>query len=163
MVAPLGGDPEGFRGMSAAGGRELERALEASDLTFERLYRIEIERAVPAPDACASETRDRVAARLSSTGPVEVQAEPRWERRALLYDLQERSLPQILDEIEGLLEGESGRWRITTYYWSGQMQRPGDRRLMGKGESFTYSPNARGELVLKLEPSIEIDLGGGDE
>jgi len=139
------------------------RALEGADITFARLYRIEIERALSAPAACAPEPVEATARRFHSITvgrrPECPPPKPSWERRALLYDLQDRTFPQILDEIEALLDGESGLWRITVYYWSGTMHTPEARRHMGSGEDFVYSPNPRGDLVLKLEPPIEMDLG----
>ena len=100
----------------------------------ERLYKIEIEKSQPVACASASE----------------------WGRVALMYDLHDQSIDNIIDEIIEVV-GSQGRWRITIYYWSGELRKPDDRRLMGQGESFLYSQNPHGEFVLKLDP-IEIDL-----
>ena len=141
----------------------LVRALEDADISFERLYRIEIERAVAAPPVCAPEPPDPVGRRLNSLRvgrrPEQHHKCVSWETAGLLYDLHDRTLPQILDEIEALLDGHSGLWRFTVYYWSGAMRTPTPQRHMGDGENFLYSPNPHGDLVLKLEPPIEIDLG----
>ncbi len=142
---------------------ELVRALESAGISFERLYRIELERAVAAPPACAPGSDDLVARRFSSLTvgrrPQRPPPAPTWEIVALFYDLHDRTLPQILDEISALLEDESGRWRIQVLYWSGRMETPVPQRHMGQGDPFLYSPNPRGDLVLRMDPPIELDLG----
>ena len=143
----------------------LVRALEDSDITFERLYRIELERAVGAPVACAPEASSLSARRFFAAGqrPAPQVRPASWVVVAMFYDLHDRTLPQILDEIEGVLEDETGLWRITVYYWSGIIRTPTPGRHMGNGENFLYSYNPRGDIVLKLEPPIEIDLGEEEE
>lgn len=113
----------------------LDRIRESTTKLSDRLYRIEIEKSMPL--GCASE----------------------WTRIALLYDLHDRSIDDIIDETLGVMDS-CGRWRVTIYYWSGELRIPEPRRIMGHGDSFLYNQNPQGDLVLKLDP-IEIDLQKG--
>lgn len=135
----------------------------SDELTWERLYRIELQRAIPAPAACAPEpsspTAQRFAANARAPDESQSKDERRWETVALFYDLHDRTLPQILEEISELLEGEVGTFRVQIYYWDGRMETPTPGRLMGRGENFLYSSNPRGDTVQRMEPPTEFELG----
>ncbi len=144
----------------------LVRALEDGGISFERLYRIELERAVPAPVTSAPKPASATARRFATvtvgrrpTRPPASPDPPRWERVALFYDLHDRTMDQMLEEISSTLEGESGRWRIQVFYWDGRIETPVPGRLMGQGEDFLYSYNPRGDIILRMDPPIELDLG----
>ena len=141
------------------GANALVRALESADITFERLYRIEIQRALDAPAAYAPQSRFARVSMTRGRRPEQGPAEPDWKTVAMLYDLHDRRMPEIVAEVSELLRGAAGRHRLQIFYWSGIMRAPTATRIMGSGESFLYSPNPRGDLVLRLEPPIELDLG----
>ena len=102
-----------------------------SRITFDRLYKIEIEKCVTA--TCA---------------PV----------KFMIYDIHDRTIEEIFSEINCILNGHSGKWKISIYYWDGIMRKPSSNKFMGHRKDFLYSKNPRGDLVKKLDPSFEIDL-----
>lgn len=130
-------------------GKPLSFALEKISVTFERLYRVDVERAVDAPGVLASRPPSLTIGRR----PVRVS----WEPVVMLYDVYNRTLPQILAEIAAMLKGATGRHRLRVFYWSGTLVKPPSLRLMGNGENFQHSPNPRGDLVIEADP-IEFVL-----
>ena len=133
-------------------------------LSFERLYRLEIQKK-QSPGAFASEPT-RPQSRFARVGkhapsvdePPKPQEDPAWSRVGLVYDVFDRSPTQLIDDAMALLEGETGEFRILVYYWDGQMERPEPGKIMGKGDDFMYSKNPRGDIVLLADQMIEFEL-----
>lgn len=133
-----------------------------ADLSFERLYRLEIQKK-QMPVASASEA-PRPQSRFERVGKPSARREPTvqedtsWTRVGLVYDVFDRSPSQLIGDAMAILEGEAGQFRILIYYWSGQMERPEPGKLMGKGDDFMYSKNPRGDIVLLADEMIEFEL-----
>ena len=133
-------------------------------MALERLYRLEIQKwetpsvyaSAPAPSSGASRFA-RAGAPSPSPAPEPTQ-DPSWQRFGLIYDVHDRTPEQLIAEVEQLLEGETGRFRILSYYWEGQMATPQTGKLMGRGEDFLYSRNPQGETIVCSEETIEFEL-----
>ena len=109
-------------------------------ITWERLYRIELQR------KDASDTRS--GSSFGWHGPGE---------SALFNDLQDRNIEQILDEVFDFLSDKGGEWIVRVLCGDGRMQKPVAKRIGGKGESFLFDHNARGDLVT-LAREIHISI-----
>lgn len=133
----------------------LAAILEEESISFERLYKIELERMAPA--TCASETR--MAIRLRRHRPRHAKPKSIWKTVAMFYDVCSRSLDDLVQDVMLLTEGQDGKWRVQVYYWSGSIKKPQKGKYMGQGQDFLYSDNPRGDTIVKLNPPIEFEIG----
>ena len=142
-------------------------------VAWERLYRLEIQK-FSTPVALASEAAPAASdSRFSRVGrrgsltvgrpPAGPGGGPRWRRFALVYDVHDRTPAQLKGDVLGLLEGETGRFRINVFYWSGDMVTPESGRLSGRGKDFIYSDSPRGDIVSRVEEPIEFEIENGED
>lgn len=136
-------------------------------ISWQRLYRLEIQK-FEAPGALAPEPAPPVPAsrfsRIGQSSPASTAASsagedaPGWRRLALVYDVHDRTPEHLKKDVLGLLEGETGRFRIYVFYWEGDMLTPSTGKLMGRGEDFLYSGNPRGDTVSVAKDPIEFEI-----
>jgi len=119
-------------------------------ISCNRLYRVDLERQVSTPPWGAE---------AHAPGSLTRGKRPAWKREAVLRDLQERTISEIVDEIFDFLRSQNGKWRVRFFYWKGAMKKPEPIRHMGKGEHFLYDDNPRGDTIAEFHQTFDLDLG----